>query len=78
MADLRADLGMPDLPFVAGEGEGERFVNSQIALLPGAVANTAVALSDGLTTQDGTHFDSASQRLLGIRYADALLTILYE
>ena len=81
IADLRADLGDPDLPFVAGQLEQddttpvvkERPINDEIILLPTLSPNTAVATTEGLTTIDGTHFDSASQRELGRRYADALL-----
>ncbi|MDF7798615.1 sialate O-acetylesterase [Pontiellaceae bacterium B1224] len=83
ITDLRTELGDPDLPFVAGQLEQddvtpevkERPINDYIILLPTLLPNTAVATTEGLTTQDGTHFDSASQRELGRRYADALMSI---
>ncbi len=78
VADFRADFRDPDLPFVAGQLEqttNERAVNEYILLLPTVSSNTAVATSENLTTIDGTHFDSASQRELGRRYADALLRL---
>jgi lysophospholipase L1-like esterase len=37
--------------------------------------NTAIASTEGLLTMDGTHFDSAGQRELGKRYAEALLSL---
>jgi hypothetical protein len=81
IADLRADFNAPDLPFIAGQVEMDeanypgdpRAINDVIIELPNVVSNTAVASSEGLTTIDGTHFDSASQRELGKRYAEALL-----
>tara|TARA_B110000037_G_C17098944_1_gene497181 strand:+ start:1498 stop:2373 length:876 start_codon:yes stop_codon:yes gene_type:complete len=82
ISDLRADLGDPELPFVAGlveqddrDGKVARVINDVILQLPDAVPNTAVASSEGLLTSDGTHFDSAGQRLLGARFADALLSL---
>jgi hypothetical protein len=81
--DLRADLGEPDLPFVIGELERDdvtvevkdRPLNDVLILLPTMLPNTAVATTEGLETLDGTHFDSAGQRELGRRYADALLSL---
>ncbi|MDF7809155.1 sialate O-acetylesterase [Pontiellaceae bacterium B12219] len=81
--NLRADLGEPDLPFVIGELERddvtevvkERLLNEVLYTLPTMLPNTAVATTEGLVTQDGTHFDSAGQRELGRRYADALLSL---
>ena len=83
IGDLRADLGDPDLPFVAGQLEQddttptvkERPINNEIILLPTLLSNTAVATTEGLMTIDGTHFGSAGQRELGRRYADALLSL---
>ncbi len=81
--DLRADFGDPDLPFVAGQLEQddvtetvkERPINDYIILLPTLLDRTAVATTEGLTTLDGTHFDTESQRELGRRYAEALLSL---
>jgi hypothetical protein len=76
---LRADLGIPDLPFVAGqlsEARPERKgFNQMILLLPLKVAKTGVATSEGTATIDSTHFDSPSQRLLGERYAAEMLKL---
>ncbi|TWU37913.1 Carbohydrate acetyl esterase/feruloyl esterase precursor [Novipirellula aureliae] len=82
IADLRADFNAPDLPFIAGQvemddtdGKPSRVFNDVIIQLPTVVSNTAVVSTEGLLTLDGTHFDSASQRELGRRYADALLSL---
>ena len=82
-ADLRSDLNAPDLPFVAGLlemddrdfGKSPRLINEVLLTLPSVVPNTAVASTEGLLTMDGTHFDSASQRELGKRYAEALFSL---
>jgi hypothetical protein len=85
IAELRAELGAADVPFVAGElgpflskGSAEKpslwpLVNEQIAALPGRVKRTGVASSAGLKHKgDGVHFDSASLREFGRRYAQAM------
>lgn len=86
VAELRADLGAGELPFVAGElgeflapvtKEGAPsfwpLVNEQIASLPGLVSNCAVVDSSGLVHKgDVVHFDSASLREFGRRYAKAM------
>ena len=79
VAALRADLDAPDAVFVAGEvgtwqGRGRR-VNPEIRRIPDVVTNAGWVSSEGLTTHEthrdpwGPHFDSASQRTLGGRYA---------
>jgi len=90
-ADLRADLGVPDLPVVAGElgrflaeyHDGQpvlwREVNRQIHALPDRVPRLAVVSSEGLTAlEDGIHFDTPSLRELGRRYAEAMLRLWRE
>jgi hypothetical protein len=80
--DLRADLGTPDLPFVAGQlGEflltrgsnnvaEVQLVNETIAKLPTRVPHTGFVLSADLKHKgDALHFDTASQRELGRRFA---------
>ena len=86
--DIRADLGAPDLPFVVGQigeflydrGPGHaaytRVVNAALAALPEKVPATACAPSKGLKDKgDVLHFDAASQRELGRRYAAAMLRL---
>lgn len=73
---LRTDLQMPDLPFVAGEiGYFNKviFINKEINRLPEEVSNTAVVSANGLTDKgDQLHFNTASARELGKRYAIAM------
>lgn len=73
-AGLRADLDARDVPIIVGELG--RFVsvapsvNPQLARLPKAVPNCSLVSSLGLTDRgDHLHFDSASARELGRRYA---------
>jgi hypothetical protein len=86
--DIRADLGAPDLPFVVGQigeylydrGPGHaaytRVVNVALAALPEKVPATACAPSNGLKDKgDVLHFDAASQREFGRRYAAEMLRL---
>jgi hypothetical protein len=85
---IRADLGTPNLPFVVGQigeflydrGPGHaaypRVVNAALAALPEKVPATACAPSKGLKDKgDVLHFDAASQREFGRRYAAAMLRL---
>ena len=72
VARLRKDLGDDKLPFVAGQIINPSPINDQIAKLPGKVENTAFASSEGLKTYDRWHFDAASTKKLGERYAEAM------
>ena len=78
---FRDALGQPDLPFIAGElgeflylkeeprAENARLINRAINELPSRVDYAAVVSSGGLVDGgDQLHFDSASQKQLGIRY----------
>jgi len=77
---LRTDLSQPNLPFVAGQLSEDKpkrkYFNDMIIHLPSVVNNTGVASSKNTSTIDNTHFDSASQRLLGKRYAEEMLKLL--
>lgn len=78
---FRRDLGYPDVPFLIGQlgqfsdhpwDEGRRHVNAAHAWTPKTVPHTAVVSSKDLTHKgDGAHFDAASLRAFGRRYADA-------
>ncbi|MFQ5808896.1 MAG: sialate O-acetylesterase [Armatimonadota bacterium] len=78
---FRAELNAPDAPFVAGQlgqfpdrpwDEPRRTVDTAHEALPDNVPNTAFVSSKGLTHKgDGVHFDSASLREFGRRYAAA-------
>jgi predicted neuraminidase len=86
IADLRADLGVGEVPFVAGklgeflspttrEGKPSFWlvVNEQLATIPQIVPQTAIVESTGLKHKgDGVHFDTPSLREFGKRYAEAM------
>jgi hypothetical protein len=85
---IRTELGSPNLLFVAGQiGEFlydrgpdkspyARVVNEAIANLPNNVPGTGYAPSKGLTHKgDVLHFDAASQRELGRRYAAEMMRL---
>jgi hypothetical protein len=76
IADLRRDLGQPELPFIAGQIAKDSPVNRQIAQLPERVERTGYASAEGLKVFDGVHFDRDSQRRLGERYAEAYLRVV--
>jgi hypothetical protein len=85
IADLRADLNAPDVPFILGQlGEfhaakvpGTADMNAILTEFPKTHPTTACVESKGLTDSgDKTHFDAKSLRELGRRYADAYLTLL--
>lgn len=77
---LRSDLGIPNLPFIAGQLSDDKpqrqGFNKMILELPKKMDNTGVVKTDNTSTFDSTHFDSASQRLLGERYAKEMKKIL--
>ncbi|WP_165876127.1 sialate O-acetylesterase [Mariniflexile fucanivorans] len=77
---LRTDLNMPNIPFVAGQLSTDKpqrnNFNQMILELPAKVENTGVVTTENTSTIDSTHFDSASQRLLGKRYAEAMIKLL--
>lgn len=78
--DLRTDLGISDLPFVAGQllPKYTEF-NEMILTLPDNVANTACVLSEGTADKgDDLHFDAASARLMGERYAEKITEAVYR
>ncbi|WP_375434834.1 sialate O-acetylesterase [uncultured Hymenobacter sp.] len=73
---LRADLQQPNLPFVAGEigyFNKATYINRVLNQLPQKVPFTAVVSARGLIDKgDRLHFDTASARELGKRYAAAM------
>ncbi len=85
--DLRRELGLPELPFVAAlpcvelaerdDRPGAELVSESLKGLPRRVQYTATVDSAGLkSTGDQTHFSTPSQRELGRRYAEAMATLL--
>lgn len=79
--DLRTDFGCDTLPFVAGQvgkfRQSGADINRVIARLPKTVPFTDCVSSEGLTDLgDKTHFNSASQRIFGERYAEKVVGFL--
>lgn len=85
---LRSDLGLPELPFVAGElGEFSpdtylgkpyywKIVNEQINRAPQLIPHLAVVKSSGLKDSgDSCHFSTGALRELGRRYAEAMIKL---
>lgn len=79
--DLRADLVLPELPFIActiGEmGDGAKLpdkaaMNQLLLALPGKRARTACVDARDLKTHigDNVHFDTAAQNEIGKRFAE--------
>lgn len=79
IAALRKDLNKPTIPFIAGQlssDDPERIpFNAMILGLPAKVKNTGVITTENTVTIDKTHFDSASQNILGKRYAQKMLEL---
>lgn len=82
---LRREFNNPNLPFVAGElgsfyAEKKPYadsINAIIHAIPQKVTQTAFVEADDLTDLgDETHFDSKSARVLGKRYANAMVKLL--
>ena len=80
IAQLRQDLDAPDVPVVVGElGRYRPTFEAFNATLPAMVQqvpNCALATSEDLTDRgDNLHFNSASLRIFGQRYAAAFLKL---
>lgn len=78
---FRAAFHAPALPFVAGQlGPFHKpYINEVVAALPQKVAHTAVVSSEGLTSNpDNIHFNTASARELGRRYAAQMILLQKE
>jgi len=85
---LRDELNAPTVPFIVGQlgnfagkpwDEFQRQLDQTLRDLPAKVPHTAFASADGLTDRgDKLHFDSASYRELGKRYAAAYLKLVRE
>jgi len=80
IGQLRADLSAADIPVLVGQlGEfapAARLLNPELLKLPGILPGCHIVSSAGLThIGDRLHFDAASARELGRRYAKAFLEI---
>ena len=80
VTDLRADLGLGDVPFVAGEllygGCCATYHNPLINRIPTQITNGFVVSATGLVGTDDAHFDLAGQRELGARYGQTMIDAL--
>lgn len=80
IADFRSDLKKPELPFVYSQlgqfNPAYAKFNEMIVKQPDNIPNTACIVTDGLKAIDTAHFDTAGQRALGERYAEAMLELL--
>jgi hypothetical protein len=81
VANLKSDLGLDDVPFLAGEllaAEGAccSSHNVEVNKLPDVIPNAYVISSSGLLGADGAHFTSASYRTFGERYAEKMLQLI--
>lgn len=84
--NLKADLGLGDIPFLAGEllytnnGGPERGCcashNTEINKLPELIPNAHIISASGLQGQDVAHFTTAAYRAFGIRYATKMLELV--
>ena len=75
VAQFRKVLGMPELPFIAGQIDGASPINDQTAMLPDRLPFTGVVSSEGLTLFEEDHFDAVSVKLMGKRYAEEMIRI---
>ena len=81
IARFRRELESPDVPFLIGQlgifaerpwNDDRREVDAAQQTVAESVPNTAFVTSEGLTPNpDLVHFDAASLRVFGKRYADA-------
>jgi hypothetical protein len=84
VADLKSDLGLGDIPFLAGELLYARYNsccsahNIEINKLPALIPNAHVISAAGLPGADVAHFTSASYRTLGERYAQKMMKLVYN
>lgn len=76
IANLREDLGVPDVPLIVGQilpGKSDSF-NTLLTTVGQHIEQSEwVSSNDTFSIGDGTHFDNASQKLLGLRYADKMI-----
>jgi hypothetical protein len=86
---IRRDVGVANLPIVVGQlgqffceqkarlNPFAQFINETLAQLPARVPQTASVSSENLQDAgDGEHFDAASQRELGRRFAHEMVRLM--
>lgn len=81
VAALREELGAGEIPFVAGQiidrddQPDRQAFNRALPETVAKIPRCGYASSEGLTDFDDVHFDAPSQRLLGLRYAERMVTL---
>jgi len=80
ITQLRSDLGISDLPFIAGhiatDQPGRKGFNDLIDQLPQHVPFTGVVHAKRTRTFDQVHFDTKSQLRMGKRYAKKMRKLI--
>ena len=79
---LRSEFNDPNLPFVVGqllpEYKNAQYFNTEIAKIGEVIENAYCVSSEGCTSVgDATHFNRNSLIVLGERYADVILDVVY-
>lgn len=79
---LRKEFDKPELPFVAGqllpEYKNAQYFNPEIVKIGEVIENAyCVTSEDCVSVGDGTHFDRTSLIMMGERYADIILEVVY-
>jgi hypothetical protein len=79
ISNVRKRAGTPNLPVVAGQigttGDANLNVNQGLEIVASMDKNFAIASSAGVTLKDHIHYNSASQRLMGQRYAAKFMEV---
>jgi predicted TIM-barrel fold metal-dependent hydrolase len=78
ISNLRNDFGDINLPVVIGPAPGDADLNAALLKLKEDIPFTDMVGSEGLTTPDGVHFDTASQLALGKRFAERMVALRTE
>ncbi|TFH50014.1 MAG: sialate O-acetylesterase [Bacteroidia bacterium] len=84
ITDFREDFEDPDLPVIVGQLGNWREIsepfNEMIIHVSDSISNTACVSTEGLThnQNDTLHFDSASLIILGRRYAERVIEMVYR
>lgn len=79
IADLRADLNLgEEVPFLAGQIGPSQWQkhNAYVDQIPDYVPNSAVISAEGTAIHDIAHFDEASAKIMGERYAEKFLEMV--
>ncbi len=83
--DLRTELDIVSAPFIAGQlgtwgknTENHTMFNEMITAISSSIPNSSYVSSEGCTPlSDNIHFDRESQLVMGERYADKILEMVY-